>query len=405
VFLVGLSLFTVASALCGLSNTEGLLIAARFIQGVGAAFSSSMVLGILVTLFQAQGERSKAMTVYATIANIGGSIGLVAGGVLIQFLSWHWIFFINLPIGVVGVVAAGIVIPDDAGIGIRGGVDWKGGLLVVGAPTLAVWAIVNASVVGWFTVETLGFLALAVGLGGLFFVVEARVHNPLVPLSVLRHRQLAAANSLRFFHGFGMSTILFCGALYLQHVLRYTPLDTGLGYMALNVSIGLSSLLIVSRLIRRLGPSRLIVPGFLVVLIGLLLLARAPFDGSYLVDVMPSLVLVGLGASFVFLPSVTIAMTGAGSGESGLASGLTNVTLQIGSAFGTALAASIAAVGTASALERHEPLAMALTHGYHLGFLVGICGPIFGIAIAATFLRHLPELDQPVTVDAVTLVD
>jgi len=407
VFLFGLSLFTVASALCGLSNSEDLLIAARFIQGIGAAFSSSMVLGILVTIFRAPAERGKAMTVYATVANVGGSIGLVAGGVLIQFLSWHWIFFINLPIGVAGVVAAVVVIPDDVGIGIRGGVDWKGGLLVVGSPTLAVWAIVNASIVGWFTVETLGLLALSVALAALFFFVEAKIRNPLVPLTVVLDRQLAAANSLRFFHGFGMSTVLFCGALYLQHVLGYTPLDTGLGYMALNVSVGLSSLLIVSRLIRRLGPTRLIIPGFIVVLFGLLLLARAPFDGSYFADVMPSLILLGLGASFVFLPSVTIAMTGAGPAQSGLVSGLTNVTLQIGFAFGTALAASIAADGTASALAHHESMAMALTHGYHLGFLVGVCGPIFGIAIAATFLRRSPEsaVPAPVVADTIALVE
>jgi MFS family permease len=204
-----------------------------------------------------------------------------------------------------------------------------------------------------------------------------------------------------------MSTIFFCGALYLQHVLGYTALDTGLGYMALNVSIGFSSLMIVSRLIRRIGPVRPIIPGFLILLAGLLLMARAPFDGSYLADVLPSLVLVGLGASFVFLPSVTIAMTGAGPGESGLASGLTNVTLQIGSAFGTALAASIAAVGTAGALSHHESMARALTIGYHHGFLVGSLGPIFGIAIAAVFLRRLPDAVVPESdaLDAIALAE
>jgi MFS family permease len=350
-----------------------------------------MVLGILVTLFRVPAERSKAMTVYATIANIGGSIGLVVGGVLIEYLSWHWIFFINLPIGVAGVAAASMVIPDDPGIGIRGGVDWKGGVLAVGAPTIGVWAIVNAARVGWFTVETVGLLVLAIGLGGLFFFVEGRVRNPLVPLSILRHRQLAAANSLRLFHGFGVSTVLFCGALYMQHVLRYTPLQTGFGYMALNVTIGFSSLIVVSRLIRRIGPVRPIIPGFLFVAAALLLLARSPFDGSYFADVLPSMLLVGVGASLVFLPSVTIAMTGAGPGEAGLASGLTNVTVQIGTAFGTALAASLAAIGTARALARHDSAAQALTSGYHLGFVVGLCGPLFGITIAAVFLRRAPR--------------
>jgi EmrB/QacA subfamily drug resistance transporter len=391
VFLFGLSLFTVASAFCGLAESETALIVARFVQGIGAAFSSSMVLGILVTLFRVPVERSKAMTVYATIGNIGGSIGLVVGGVLIEYLTWHWIFFINLPIGVAGVSAASLVIPDDPGIGIRGGVDWKGGVLAVGAPMIGVWAIVNAARVGWFTLETVGALVLAIALGGLFFFVEGRVRNPLVPLSVLRHRQIAAANSLRAFHGFGMSAVLFAGALYMQHVLRYTPLDTGLGYMTLNVTIGFSSLVVVSRLIRRIGPAKPIIPGFLFVASGLLLLARSPFDGSYAVDVLPSMVLVGIGASLIFLPSVTIAMTGVGPDESGLASGLTNVTVQIGASFGTALVASIAAIGTAHALARHESSAQALTAGYHLGFLVGLVGPVLGITIAAVFLRRLPR--------------
>jgi MFS family permease len=407
VFLFGLSLFTVASAFCGLADSETFLIAARIDQGIGAAFSSSMVLGILVTLFSVPGERSKAMTVYATIGNIGGSIGLVVGGVLIQYLSWHWIFFINLPIGVAGVSAASFVIPDDSGIGIRGGLDWKGGLLVVGAPTIGVWAIVNAAAVGWFTPETVGLLLLALALGGLFFYVEGRVPNPLVPLAILRHRQLAAANSLRFFHGFGMSAVLFLGALYMQHVLRYTAFETGLGYMALNVTIGFSSLMVVSRLIRRIGPVKPIIPGFCFIAAGLLLFARAPFDGSYVADVLPTMLVVGIGASLVFLPSVTIAMTGAGPGESGLASGLTNVTLQMGAAFGTALAASLAALGTARALARHESAARALTTGYHLGFLVGICGPLFGVTIAAVFLRRLPRalVSESVTVEPVVLAE
>lgn len=390
VFLFGLSLFTVASAMCGLADSENLLIAARFIQGVGAAFSSSMVLGILVTLFKVQAERGKAMTVYATVANIGGSIGLVVGGVLIQYLSWHWIFFINLPIGVAGVSAAAVVLPDEKGIGIRGGVDWRGGFLAVCAPTLAVWAIVNASVVGWATPQTLGFLALSLVLGAAFFAVEGHVANPLVPTSIFRNRQLVVANTLRFFHGLGMSTVFFCGALYLQHSLGYSALATGVGYMAFSLTISFSSLVVVSRIIRRIGPVKPIIPGFILIGVGLLLLARAPFDGSYFADMMPSLLLVGLGASLVFLPSVTIAMTGAGPGESGLASGLTNVTLQIGSALGTALAASLASIETSRALVHHASTAQALTTGYHYGFLVGAVGPLMGITLAAMFLRKIP---------------
>ena len=390
VFLFGLSLFTIASMMCGLSNSETMLIASRFVQGVGAAFSSSMVLGILVTLFQVQAERSKAMTVYATVANIGGSIGLVIGGVLIQFLSWHWIFFINLPIGAAGVTAASVLLPDDQGIGIRGGVDWKGGLLVVCSPMLAVWAIVNASVVGWATLQTIGCLALALLLGGAFFVVEARVTNPLVPTSIFHNRQLVVANSLRFFHGFGMSTVFFIGALYLQHALGYSPLTTGVGFMAFSVTISFSSFVIVSRLIRRFGPVKEIIPGFALIAFGLLLLARAPSDGSYFADMMPSLLLIGIGCSLFFLPSVTIAMAGAGPGESGLASGLTNVTLQIGSALGTALAATLASIETSHALAHHQLRAQSLTSGYHYGFLVGACGPLIGIALAAMYLRKIP---------------
>ncbi|HVB06770.1 MAG TPA: MFS transporter [Acidimicrobiales bacterium] len=387
IFLFGLGLFSASSAACGFAESRELLIGARFVQGVGAACCSSMVLGILVTLFPAPRERGRAMIVYALVANIGGSIGLLVGGALTQYLSWHWIFFINVPIGVVGGALALALLDEHPGIGIHGGVDWVGGLLVVAAPTLATWAIVNASAIGWGSTRTVGSFLGAAALGALFLLNEAKVRRPLIPLRLLATRRLGVANLARFFHGFAMSPVFFCGALYLQHVLGYSAIRTGLGYFPLNLMIGLCSLLLVSRILRRFGPSRPIAPGFCLVAAGLLLLARAPLGGNYFTDVMPAFLLVGLGASLVFLPTVTIAMAGAGSNESGLASGLTNVTLQIGIAFGTAVAASISSIETNRRLAAGAPLRLALTAGYHLAFVVTTAAPLLAAGLCLVALR------------------
>jgi EmrB/QacA subfamily drug resistance transporter len=405
VFLFGLALFTVASALCGFSESRELLIGARFVQGIGAAFCSSMVLGILVTLFPEPAERNRAMTVYALVANIGGSIGLLVGGILTQVLSWHWIFFINLPFGVAGVTLAWLLIDEHPGLGIREGVDWVGGLLVVASPTIATWAIVNASAYGWGSARTLGALGLAAFLALVFVLNESHVRQPLIPLRPLWSKRLGVANLVRGFHGFGMSPVFFCGALYLQHVLGFSAIETGFAYMPLNIVIGLSSLLLASRLIRRVGPSRSIAPGFLVVAVGLLLLSRAPLQGNFFLDVMPAFILVGLGASLIFLPTVTIAMSGAGPNESGLASGLTNVTLQLGIAFGTAVAASLSSSQTAHRLAAGAATKAALLSGYHLAFVVIAAGPLLAAAIALLALRgfgpvraEAPASSQPAPV-------
>jgi len=318
VFLFGLSLFTVASALCGLSESRELLIGARFLQGIGAAFSCSMVLGILVRIFPDAAGRNRAMGTYALVANIGGSIGLLIGGVLTQELSWHWIFFINVSIGVVGVLLASNLLEDEAGIGVLERVDWAGGLLVVAAPTLAIWAIVNASRDGWPSPRTLASLFGALALAVVFVLVEGRVQQPLLPLGRLASKSLGAANLVRLCLGFGLSIVLFYGALYLQNVLHFSAIRTGFAYFPVNLVIGVGSLLFVSRIIRVVGPSRPMRPGFGLLALSLLLLGRAPVHGSYLTDVMPAFLLVGVGASLVALPSVTIAMSGAGPNESGL---------------------------------------------------------------------------------------
>jgi EmrB/QacA subfamily drug resistance transporter len=389
VFLFGLSLFSAASLWCGLSESRDMLIAARFVQGVGAAFSSAMVLGILVTIFPAPSERGRAMTVYALVANVGGSIGLLIGGLLTTELSWHWVFFINIPIGVVGVTLAALLIDSHEGIGVREGVDWPGGVLVVLAPTIAVFAIVNASGEGWASTRTLASFALAAFLIALFVLNELRHRTPLIAIRRLASRRLGVANLCRFFHGFGMSTGFFCGALYLQHVLGFSAIATGVAYFPLNIVIGIGSLVFVSRLIVSVGPGRLVAPGFVLVAAGVLALSAAGPHGHYLSDVMPGFLLIGLGASLVFLPSVTIAMSGAGPNESGFASGLTNVVLQIGSAFGTALAASLSASEAARRLAAHASLAASLTSGYRLAYLVTAIAPLSGATIAFVALRRI----------------
>ncbi len=386
-FLFGLSLFTVASALCGLSDSATLLIAARFVQGVGAACSSAMVLGILAQLFPHHTERAKAMSVYAFFTTVGAPIGLVFGGVLIQLLNWHWIFFINLPIGILGVIAASILLVDDVGVGVRGGLDWTGGLLVVVAPLSFVTGAVRASSSGWTASSNLALFLLAVLSAALFFVVEGRVRRPLLPLAILRRRQPTAANVVRVFHGFGSSAVFFLGALYIEHVLRFSPIDTGFAFLALSGPIGLCSVLVMRRAIRRFGPRTPAIPGFLSVALGLFLLSMAPADGSYWTNVFPGFVILGMGSTCCFLCTVTIAMSRASGSETGVASGFANLSVQLGQAFGTAIVASVSASATAHALARHESQRQALASGYHVGYLVAVAAPLMGAFLMTVLFR------------------
>jgi len=387
VFLGGLALFTGASVLCGIAPTGELLIAARFVQGAGAAAVAAMVLGILVTIFPRPRQTAKAMSVYAFVASSGGSIGLLVGGALTQALSWHWIFFVNVPIGVAALVLGAMLVPRHTGIGLHHGVDLTGALLVTAAPSLAIYTIVQASEQGWATPRTaaLGFASLV--LAALFVVVESRVRNPLVPLRIFRSRNVVGANLARMLFPAGFFASFFLGALYLQNVLGYSPLRTGLSFLPQTMAVGVVSIVFIDRLVRRFGAKSMLVAGLLLVAAGLALFSRAPVHGSYLLDVLPVTLLIGLGGGMVFMPSVALSMAGADRGDAGVASGLANVSLQLGAALGVAVLFGVAAERSGGMLAQGASLRAALTGGYDLTFVVGAVVLLAAALVAALVIR------------------
>jgi MFS family permease len=348
VFLTGVGIFTAASMLCGVAPTETTLVLARFLQGVGAAVVSSMVLGILVTLFAEPRDTARAMSLYAFVASAGGAIGLLLGGVLTEALNWHWIFFINLPIGLATLVLGTMLIPGHVGIGVRGGVDGWGALLITAAPALAVYTILQASSSGWGSVSTMFLGGLTVVLSVAFILVEARVRHPLVPLHFFRSRNVAGAALVR--------------ALFL---------------------------FLTARLVGRIGAKATLLPGLLLVAGGLLLFGRAPVNASYAVDVLPAMLLMGMGSGLVFMPTVSLAMGGVNPRDSGLASGVANVAMQMGAAIGIAVIATVSAAGTNGLLAKGDSVDGALTGGYHLGFTVAAACVAVAAVAGAVVLRNV----------------
>lgn len=386
VLMLGLATFTGASVLCGLSADQAMLIGARFVQGIGAALTSAMVLGILVNLFEDPRRRATAMGVYAFVASAGGAIGLLAGGLLTQTLGWHAIFFINLPIGVAVMAAGMALVPGRAGIGLRHGVDWPGAVLVTTAPSLLVYAIVTGGSGGWLSIPTLGAGSAALVLAAAFVVLESRVPNPLIPLRLFSSRVRAGANLARTLYPVAMFATFYLGALYLQRVLHLTPLQTGLAFLPTSLCMALFSLVITSRVVARIGPRRTLAAGLLLDIAALSWLLRLPVHGGYAPDVLPSLILLGVGTGLAFLPSISLAMSGVEPGDTGVASGLTNVTFQLGAALGVALLAGTSSGRTAAVLAAGGSEPAALTAGYHLAFLVAIGALVLALVLAAALL-------------------
>jgi EmrB/QacA subfamily drug resistance transporter len=387
VFTAGLTIFTAASILCGLAPTAELLIAARFLQGVGGAAVSAMVLGIVVTVFTARKQTARAMSVYSAVASSGGSIGLLVGGALTQMLSWHWIFFVNLPIGVATLLLGATLIPEHRGIGMHHGVDVAGTVLVTAAPSLGIYTILQASEQGWLTLRTLLLAVATVVLSVAFVAVESRVRNPLVPLRIFRSRNVTGANLVRMLFPVGLFGSFFLGALYLQNVLGYAPLRTGLAFLPQSMAIGIVSLFVVGRLVVRFGARTTLVAGLTMVTAGLALMSRAPVDGSYLLDVLPVTVLIGVGAGLVFMPSVALSMAEAGPADAGVVSGMANVALQFGAALGIAILFGAAADASSGMLATGSGLRAALDGGYHLGFAIAAICLVLAVGIALAVLR------------------
>jgi EmrB/QacA subfamily drug resistance transporter len=389
VFLVGVAAFTVASLLCGLANDRTELVIARFVQGTSAALMASMILGILVTMFRESGERARAMAVYAFVASSGGSIGLLLGGVLTEALNWHWIFFINIPIGIATFLLGWTLIEGSEGLGFAHGVDVLGGVLAVAAPTLAVYTIVNASGWGWGSGRTIGFAVVTILLVAAFLVTEARVKNPLMPLAIFESRTRSVGNAIRALFAVGLFGAFFLGALYLQHILGFSAIETGLAFLPSTVTVGLFSLGVTARVMSRIGPRATLIPGLVCAGLALLLFARMPVGGTYAIDVLPGMLLFGIGGGLVFAPTVALAMSGTTPSDSGVASGLANLTLQLGAALGLAVLASVSATVTSRLIGTGTAAPNALTSGFHVAFLIGAGCQAVSLILAVTLLPRM----------------
>jgi len=401
IFLVGLVVFTVASLVCGLAQSQEVLVGARLVQGVGGALTSSVILGIIVTMFREPGEQAKAIGVFSFVASAGASIGLLAGGVLTQGIDWHWIFYVNVPIGVATALLALRYVERDEGVGLRAGADVAGGALVTAALMLGVYTILETSKYGWGSARTLGLGALAVALLAAFIARESRTANPLVPLHIFRSRQIAGANAVQVLTVAGLFGMFFLGVLYLQRVLGYDALETGLAFLPVSVLIGVLSLGFSARLSQRYGTTAVLLPGLALIAVGLLVFARAPVDGNYLTDLLPAMIPIGIGAGLFFPVLTTLAMSGVTPSESGLASGLVNTSLQVGGAVGLAVLATLSASRSDTLLGEGESAASALTSGYHLAFVIAALLVVAAIGVALTVLRGgATGAEQEETVEA-----
>src|SRR3954449_1764976 len=392
IFLIGLAVFTCASLVCATAQTQGMLIGARFVQGVGGALTSAVILGMIVTMFPEKREQAKAIGVYGFVASAGGSIGLLAGGALTQAINWHWIFFINIPVGIVTAILALRVIAPTEGLGLRAGADIPGAALLTGSLMLGVYTILQVSENGWGSAQTLALAAVSLALLAAFLARQARIENPLMPLRLFRSRNVSGANVVQALLVAGLFGMFFLGALYLQQILGYDALEVGLAFLPATLVMGAMSLRLSGPLTMRFGPQRTLIPSLVAIGLGLLLFSRTPVDGNYWVDVLPPMALIGFGAGLGFPSLMTLAMSGATPQDSGLASGLVNTSVQVGGAIGLAVLATFASERTSDLRASGESLASALNSGYHLAYLIGAALVLVAAVVALTVLR--PERSQ-----------
>jgi EmrB/QacA subfamily drug resistance transporter len=368
-FLAGLSLFTLASLACGLASSQTVLVAARAVQGLGGAVVSAVALSLIMDMFQEPGERAKAMGVFGFVASGGGAIGVLLGGFLTSF-DWHWIFLVNLPIGAAVFGAVRALVPEGRGPPTAS-LDVAGAVTVTASMLLAVYGIVNGNEAGWASRQTLGLLAAAALLFAVFLRTEARARDPLMPLGVLKRRNIAASNVVAVLWAASMFAWFFLSALYLQLVLGYSPMQVGLAFLPANLVMAGLSIGVSARLVMRFGVRPPLAAGLFSAAVGLALFSVAPTGGDYLLHVMPGMVLLGIGAGIAFNPLLLAAMSDVSPRESGLASGLVNTAFMMGGALGLAVLASLAASQTNTLLASGEGPLAALTGGYHAAFLGG----------------------------------
>jgi len=392
VFLAGLVTFTVASLLCGVASSEGALIGARFLQGIGAAAQASVILAIIITEFPEVAERAQAMSAYVFVSVAGGSIGLLAGGLLTEVLSWHWVFFVNLPIGVAAFALGHVFIRTDEGLGLGHGVDWLGSLLVTASLMSVIYAIIETTTHGWASVEVLGFGGLGAALMAAFLALEARIENPIMPLRILRLPGLVNASLVRGLLVTGMYSSFFLGTLYLENVRHYSALQTGAAFLPWTLTVAILAQGITARLVERFGSLRVLTTGMATAAAGLCLFATIGPDTAFFPTIFLACFALGLGIGTAFMPLLTLAMADVPAADAGLGSGITNLSQQIGGALGLAVLSTIAANHTKALADDHGAVS-ALIGGYQLAFLVGALVIALTIVLAFVLLgpRHQRE--------------
>jgi EmrB/QacA subfamily drug resistance transporter len=395
VFLIGLAIFTVASLVCAASVSQEMLVGARFVQGIGGALASAVILGMIVTMFPERGAQAKAIGVYGFVASAGGSIGLLLGGVLTDAISWHWIFLINLPIGIATAYLATRLVANPDGIGLSEGADFPGAALITGSLMLGVFTILRIEAWGWNDTRIFVLGAISLALLVAFFHRQATIENPLMPLRLFRSRNVAGSNALQALLVAGMFGMFFLGALYLQKVLGYSPLKVGFAFLPTTLVMGTLSLGFSEKLIMRFGPRTTLIPGVCMVVVALLLFARTPVDANYLTDLLPPFLLIGVGVGTSFPAIMTLAMSGATPEDAGLASGFVNTSMQVGGAIGLAVLATLSGERTKNLLADGEGQLQALTSGYHVAYLAGAILAAIAVAIAIFVLRAPRPQEMP----------
>lgn len=398
VFLVGLTVFTLASLTCGISTGQAMLIGARFVQGIGGAMTSAVVLGMIVTMFTEPRERTRAISLYSFVASAGASIGLLAGGVLTEALNWHWIFFVNIPIGIVTGILALRLLEDDEGLGLSQGADVPGAALVTGALMVGVLTIIRASDVGWTSIDTIAGVAVTALALVAFVARESRTASPLLPLRIFRSRTVTGANAVMVLLVAGFFGTFFTGSLYLEQVMGFDALGIGLGFLPVSLSLGVTSFALVEPLITRFGHRAVLRGGLVLVLVGLLWFARLPAHASYALDMAPALALVGIGSGLSLPAIVGLAMSGATRRDAGLTSGLVNTTRMVGGSLGLAAMASIASTRGAALVASGADGATALIGGSQLAMLFAAALVAGALGVAWGVLR--PEAAEVAEADA-----